>query len=47
MEVAKDIAAMFPDTVSARDKRGQLPRDLVGHWSQLWTHALGSRDQDT
>jgi hypothetical protein len=45
--VAKDIAAMFPDTVSARDKRGQLPRDLVGHWSQLWTHALGSRDQDT
>ena len=47
MEVAEELAAHFPDTVSVRDKRGRTPHDLVAGWSDLWTHALGDRQQDT
>jgi hypothetical protein len=47
MAVAEILVAAFPDTLSVRDNRGRLPRDVVPNWSPPWAHTLGDRDTET
>ena len=47
MAVAEILVAAFPDTLSVRDNRGRLPRDVVSNWSPPWAHTLGDRDTET